>query len=292
MVIDINSESPIILIGTHRSGTSWLFNVFSQHPDLASWQEPRYVWEWGNNYKKDDVLTSENARPAVIKHIRNRFSQFVEQEQKKRLFEKTPNNCLRLPFINTIYPDAKIIHIVRDGRAVFISSSEMLKEGYYRQEILTARLWEMITETPLWGIPAYFPPMFNTLTSKLLKRPLKYWGPRPEGWQNWIKQDSINVVLAKQWAATMNKAITDSEKIQPKFYQRFYYEELMSKPQETIEQILDFIELSNGETIINEVVNTLDRKKQDRWRDLISSEILAEIRPYLEPTINTLGYSW
>ena len=58
--------SPIILIGTHRSGTTWLGQVLSRHSSLAYWVEPRYVWSWGNNYKPDDVLTKINAKPRII----------------------------------------------------------------------------------------------------------------------------------------------------------------------------------------------------------------------------------
>lgn len=292
-MINNNLESPIILIGTHRSGTSWLFNeVFSQHPDLACWKEPRYVWEWGNNYKPDDILTPKDATEKIVKHIRSRFTQFVESQGKKRLFEKTPNNCLRLPFIHYIYPQAKIIHIIRDGRAVFASSANMVEKGYYRQEVLTSRLGEMLRESPWWGIPSYFPTIANTVVSKLLKRPIKYWGPRPQGWRDWLKEDSLNVILAKQWASTMNQALDDGEKINPQFYRRFYYEDLMAEPLSVMENIVNFLELDQGEIIIDYVVKTVNPEKQDRWREALSQDVLKEIEPHVKPTLERLSYEW
>ncbi|MBK7216095.1 MAG: sulfotransferase [Candidatus Promineofilum sp.] len=34
-----------------------------------------------------------------------------------RLLEKTPENCLRLPFLQALFPDARVLFLVRDGRA-------------------------------------------------------------------------------------------------------------------------------------------------------------------------------
>ena len=289
----LNLQSPIILIGTHRSGTSWLFNqVFSQHPNLAGWNEPRYVWEWGNNYKPDDVLNAEDAKPQIVEHIRSRFAKFVQSEGKTRLFEKTPNNCLRLPFIHQVYPQAKIIHVVRDGRAVFSSSADMLENRFYRQDRLSDRLKEMIVESPLWGIPAYIPTIVGTIVAKLSKKPLKYWGPKPQGWQNWVKNDSKNVILAKQWVETTEQALTDSKLIPSEFYYRFRYEDLITNPRETMASITDFLNLEQGEILVDYVAETVNTSRKDLWRDSIDRETLQEIEPYLKPTLEKLGYQW
>lgn len=286
-------ESPIILIGTHRSGTSWLFNdVFSRHPDLACWKEPRYVWEWGNNFKLDDVLTANDARQEVIEHIRTRFAKFVKVQAKKRLFEKSPSNCLRLTFINKVYPRAKIIHVIRDGRAVFASSSQIIEKGYYRQEVLSRRLLEMIRETPTWAIPAYIPSIFEIGISKLFNRKLKYWGTRPSGWRDWLDSDSPNVVLAKQWSETINQSVDDAQIINHDFYYRFYYEDLINKPKKIMTQIIDFVELDSAGDLVTDVVKSVNPEKQDQWINLIDQATLEEIKPYIEPTLNKLGYIW
>lgn len=40
---------------------------------------------------------------------------------RRVLVEKNPRHTLRIPFLKAIFPDAKIIHIVRDGRDVTCS---------------------------------------------------------------------------------------------------------------------------------------------------------------------------
>ena len=284
--------SPVILIGTHRSGTTWLGQVLSGHPGLAYWVEPRYVWSWGNNYKPDDVLTKINATPRIINHIRQRFHKFVKDQGKKRLLEKTPSNCLRLSFIRAVYPEAKILHIIRDGRSVFNSAQEILNTGYYPQELLNRRLLEMLLETPISEVPTHVPRIAEILKSKLTGRPLKFWGPRPQGWREWIKQDPPNVILAKQWAATINQAINDGALIDSNLYYRFYYEEMMARPREIMSNIIDFAELSDADNLINYVESTVDPSRQNKWRKLLNQATLEEIRPYMESTLNQLGYEW
>lgn len=285
-------QSPIILVGTHRSGTSWLTRVFSRHSDLACWMEPRYVWSWGNNYKPNDLLSAADARPKVTQHIRQRFEKFVVDEGKVRLFEKTPSNCLRLPFIHQVLPEAKIIHVIRDGRSVFSSASDMLEAGFYRPDKLKSRFSEMLAETPVTEWPAHWPRIQETLLSKLLGKSIPFWGPRPAGWQDWIGVYPQPVILAKQWAATAMQAVEDGQNLPASQYHRFCYEDLIARPKETMLALVEFAELPASQPLIDYVVSTADPSRQRRWNEVIDSETLEQIRPHLETVLNQLGYEW
>jgi hypothetical protein len=284
--------NPIILIGTHRSGTSWLGHILSSHPTLAYWIEPRYVWSWGNNYKPDDILTAADATPIIISHIRQRFKRFVQEQGNARLFEKTPSNCLRLPFIRAVYPEAKILHIIRDGRSVFSSTSGIMRAGFYRQDLLICRMRELLSETPVWEWPASASRIAGILSSKLLRRPIKYWGPRPAGWHEWIDKDSPNVILAKQWAATIQQAISDSNQFDAEHYYRFRYEDLLIHPKEIAREVIEFIELPNAGCIVDQLASSVDISRQYQWNQSLDSLVLEEIRSYMEPVLRDLGYDW
>lgn len=286
-------QRPIILIGTHRSGTTWLAQALSKNSKLALWMEPKYVWSWGNNFKPDDRLTERDATPEIVKHIQKRFKKFVDRSGKDRLLEKTPSNCLRLPFIRTVFPEAKIIHIIRDGRSVFYSTSRLIDREYYRRDVLQRRFLEMLIETPYWAWLAYVPKIVETLACRLEGRSLSFWGPRPPGWHEWIDKYPKNVVLAKQWSATVSQAVQDGNAINDRnCYFRLYYEDLIQDPVTTMLHIVEFAELQNADNVIEYVKRTIDPERQTKWHELLSRETLQQIRPYMEGMLEQLGYSW
>jgi hypothetical protein len=278
---------PIILIGTQRSGTTWMGDVFARHPRLAYWPEPRHVWTSGNSYRPDDVLTAADARPSVTRRIRAIFDRFVEERGKDRLVEKTPSNCLRMPFIRAIYPDAKMILIVRDGRSVMRSTGAILEQGVPGNRIVSRAL-----ETPLWEWPAYIPRAASTIYRKVARKPLAFWGPRPPGWRDWVRNDPREVILAKQWAATISRAIEDGLAQPPELFFQYKYEEFMARPRENMERLLDFCQLENAGDVIEFVTATADPARQHKWKDEIDEGTLDLVRPHMEPTLNRLGYEW
>lgn len=285
-------QSPIILIGTHRSGTTWMASILAQHPSLAYWSEPKYVWSWGNNYKADDVLTLEDLSPRIDRHIKKRFQGFLETQEKDRLLEKTPSNCLRLKFIQAIFPSAKILHIIRDGRSVFKSTDAIRRSGFFRQDVLSRRLHEMLAETPVYEWPAYVPQASQILISKIRRKPLPFWGPRPPGWRNWLKHDSSSVVLAKQWVGTIERAVSDSLCIPSENYFRFYYEDLIADPEKWLSQIFEFTCLSKEKRIFELAKTTSSSYVHTNWHEILLPDLLSEVQPILEPTLRNLGYEW
>src|SRR5690606_4960518 len=127
-----------------RSGTTWLGSLLRELPGVAYWEEPRHVWVRGNASTGDDRLTSEEARPAVRRAVRRRFERYVRERGSDRLAEKTPSNCLRVPFVRAIFPDAKFLLVVRDGRSVLRSTGEIMDGGVPPKRVLKRAL-----ETPL-----------------------------------------------------------------------------------------------------------------------------------------------
>jgi hypothetical protein len=257
------------------------------HPDLAYWVEPRHVWAWGNSYRPDDVLTESDARPRVVRHIRGVFGRFVRDSGKLRLAEKTPSNCLRVRFINAVYPEAKIIIIVRDGRSVLRSTDELMQRGVPTGKVISRAL-----QTPLWEWPAYAGRTFSTIVRKATGKGLQYWGPRPPGWREWAKRDPREVVLAKQWAATISTALEHASAIPATSWLKVRYETLMHEPRRVMQEVVDFAELPSAEGILRHVEQTADPARIEKWRTQLDADLLERVRPHMEPTLVSLGYQW
>jgi len=281
----MHDARPIIIIGTQRSGTTWLSKIFESHPDIAFWDEPRNVWTWSNAKTPDDRLTAEHARPEVVEHIRAAFAARAREHHKPRFAEKTPSNCLRVPFIRAVFPDARILLVVRDGRSVIRSTGELMQSG-----VPTARIWKRAKETPLREWPAYARQAAGLIKSKLTGSKIKYWGPRPPGWNEWVEHDHPDVVLAKQWAHSLSTARNDLN-IDGNFHE-FRYDDLARDPRSTLTKVFRFADLNVDEAVITQAQESARPESIDKWRSELDDETLDRIQPHMRPLIEELGYAW
>jgi hypothetical protein len=151
-------DRPVFIIGTGRSGTTLLFNLLAFHPQLGWFSTygarlPRWPWiavlsrihdlpraerflnlRWRwlprptESYEILDAVTGSLftlrrplLRPDSTNEIRERFRRLVADYlrfQGKTRFLCKYTGLPRIDFILSIFPDAKFIHVYRDGRAV------------------------------------------------------------------------------------------------------------------------------------------------------------------------------
>src|SRR4028118_2054502 len=145
-------DMPFFIAGEMRSGTSWLRRTVSAHPDIACGHEGSF---FGRDYHREEIpvytgpVSSFTHALAVSKELevwhelpwnqwtygydedlrnltRLSIDYFLAKEVRrtgKRIVgDKSPQHTACLDEIHEIYPDARIIHIVRDGRDVAVSA--------------------------------------------------------------------------------------------------------------------------------------------------------------------------
>ena len=112
---DFDDRNLCIVLASPRSGTTILGEVLGRHPQIAHWYEPYFVWE--NRFPKfdDDVRPAALATPKVTRYIRTEFARFRAKSNRPYILEKTPHNALKIPFVKVVFPNAKWIHLYRDG---------------------------------------------------------------------------------------------------------------------------------------------------------------------------------
>ncbi len=283
----VRRDRPLMLFGSHRSGTTWMGSVFSKARDVAYWAEPRQVWVYGNWFRPDDVLTEADARPGIVRHIRRRFQRFAERRGKRVFCEKTPSNCLRIPFVRTVYPEGRYVLIVRDGRAVLRSTHEILERGGARWK----RMWEKAWEATPAEWPAYLE-KWPWLVSKLLGRTHPFWGTRPPGWRDWFHHDPPDIFFAKQWAATMRIAFEDFHQVPESQRRIIRYEDLMRATADAIRDLAEFGGVDDTAGVVDAFLKSRDDTRDDVWRSSYAPGELEKLRPIIEPTLHVLGYEW
>lgn len=271
---DRRIREPILIVGSPRSGTTMLGNLLSHHPDIAYWEEPRPIWSQGHAWRDDDRLVESDLTPGIADKIDRRFARFLEASGRSRFAEKTPSNTLRLPFIHALYPDARIVHLVRDGRAVVASMLRMLEKPPDR-----GRLIARLRETPWRDLPALAPLLFRDLiyprVSCQTQKP--WWGPRPPGWRDWLDLPAP-VLLARQWSTLVSTARIDLQDHFPAGqWIEVRYEDFLDDPQTEFERVGETIGLAFGVDFFAKVRAEVKCTRADAWKTELERESITQI---------------
>lgn len=134
----MTSRPPIFILGVPRSGTTLLRTILDGHPAIAAGPEtpwlgghqPRSLmalwgalrnepWGYCKSFGMPDAVATDAAR-AFMNILMDRYCQ---HKHKSRWAEKTPDNALYVPFLLELFPEAKFIHLTRDGLDTAMSTS-------------------------------------------------------------------------------------------------------------------------------------------------------------------------
>ncbi len=175
-------RAPIFILGAPRSGTAILADILRSHPDLAYVREPRLLWRYGND-TKSDLLEPVDARPKVIAHIRSCFAREVRAQDRRRLLEKLPSNSLRIPFMRRVFPDARVLHITRNGPDAIAA----IRRGWQEppKDLRVPRQRNRLVRHAREATPRHYPRYARALIRQLTLTALRgvtglrSWGPPP-----------------------------------------------------------------------------------------------------------------
>jgi hypothetical protein len=145
----MHAEKPIFIIAAPRSGSTLLFETLMRHKQLWSFGDEGHAWIEKYPHLRpvrggvaSNRLTSDNLNANLIEQLKlDMLHGMIDSQGQRinsdvgaiRLLEKTPKNCLRIPFIDTIYPDARYIYLYRDPK----DSISSIMEGWRHQRIVT-----------------------------------------------------------------------------------------------------------------------------------------------------------
>ncbi len=122
-------REPLFLIGCGRSGTTILGECIARHRRVAYLYEPRLLWTraypiadiWTPSAQRRGgriVLTAADATPQQSATLQRLFAFQTRLRRRPALVEKYPINNFRLSLLAAVFPDARYVHIRRDGREV------------------------------------------------------------------------------------------------------------------------------------------------------------------------------
>lgn len=289
--------SLVFMVGTGRCGSTLVQEIVSRHRDVGfvsniddRLARLRLYGRWNNRIYRSPIgnvttkggprfapseayhLISSEASPIyansshdltsadVTPWLRHRFERFfnkrIEVQQKSHFVHKY-TGWSRLGFFSEIFPEAKFVHIVRDGRAVANSWLQMPWWGGYRGP-----------ENWLWG------PLHKAYAKE---------------WQS--SNESYVTLAAIGWKVLMDSFESCREQLPQGQYLEVKYETLLAEPEETMKLICAFSGLEWSAAFQDYVASRrLDLSRQDAYRKQLSNIQLQELEISLHAYLKKYGY--
>ncbi len=246
---------PVFLTGCGRSGTTILGKAISQHEAVTYLREPRDIWEsW---YPATDVWSPlagkrggklyfdrSDAVPGPSRRLRGDFCFRTDLTGRPQLVSKLPENNFRLEFIRAVFPDALILHIIRNGAEVADSIKSIAPKW----------AWYGANDHKWKALAAY-------------ARTRDAWKDLPELCATDFERGLLEWRLSVETAVEQLDAFPQSACLQVR------YEDLLVRPVEVLEQIERFIGLEPSDS-----VNRFAREKISRRSPAISPESLNAVQ--------------
>jgi hypothetical protein len=279
----------IVVVGAGRSGTTMLREVLGEHPMVASCDfELNYLWRYGHATLTHDFLTpDEHLTPRIARRIRMGLERQRRRKDRPRLLDKTVANVVRLGYVHAVLPDARIVHIIRDGRAVVASAMKRWRAPvaprYYAAKTATVP-WR---DVPTYGVRF----VARALQARLRGRDYRQsWGPRFVGIDEAVRRHSLARVCAMQWRHSVEAALGQRAALAPDQYLEVRYETLMADPVTAVSRIMKFLELPPSAAIDEWVRAHIETHRPPDWRSELDEDALREVVDEITSLLDRLGY--
>jgi hypothetical protein len=155
------------IVGSPRSGTTLLRAMFDSHSELAIPPESYFIVSlyrqlgdrqpldrdafltelepherfrlWGVTGDEVAAAFDRDSPVTFADAIRSVYQLYAQRHGKSRYGDKTPQYSINVPLLAELFPEARFIHIIRDGRDVTLSLVDVrMGQGHVRQAAL---LW-------------------------------------------------------------------------------------------------------------------------------------------------------
>lgn len=245
-----------------------VFSVFGhkkQHNSTIPWNrylpKPYESYAFWNYYARksfaEDYLAGVKAEEAEAARVRNAVKKTVKYQGRRRFTTKLTGPG-RIEYLNSIFPDAIFVHVIRDGRAVVDS-------------LLRVPFWKDNGgyDHPFWknGFPDYY-------------------------FQEWERSGKQKAVLAAlQWRNIIECSRKEATKLGQGRYHEIYYEDWVKDPVASVTKLLNYCELGASARVNRYVSKIQCLKNMNRYTySTMSNEELLTVSQATQPLLGELGY--
>lgn len=224
-------------LGYQTANRASLYSALADCKDLDSWFRRNGGWS-------DNKEVDRHVRALVRLTLDHLFEEARQKSGKSIVGDKTPSHIQYLEEIHEFYPDAKIIHIIRDGRDQAVSS--------------IFHWWRQAKDRG-----GFFP-----LSPEHTARRDAYYEDRDAFGPD--KQSIFDEVslkgLAENWRDTVTGAAQNGPRLFADRYFEVKYEELLINPEEIFARIIEFLDADSDPETVRQIVqeNSFESRSGNR----------------------------
>lgn len=140
----VNTENMIWILGSPRTGSTWLSRILGQLKKHLVWNEPFFGVLLGlrdnmansGRLNNKDFLLADPYKDVWLRSMRRLFldvceAKFPGIKPNHYLVVKEPNGSFSAPLIMEAFPESKLIFLTRDGRDVVASLLDAAGSSWY-----------------------------------------------------------------------------------------------------------------------------------------------------------------
>ena len=290
----------LFVLGCQRSGTTLLQHILDSHPSTAIMQESGWFGTWYERKigMSPDGIVTPDIIPNLLRTSKNidlgmgaaellallttgspvRYEDFISAifdrfgaaRKKPLVGSKNPDYLRHLSTLHQLWPQAKFVHIIRDGRDVCLCASARWKQNGFQ------------------GFPF-----------------LLYESP-DKVFDHWKEDPVITTALWWEWNVSLGRDF--GQALGPKVYYEMRYEDLVARPRQECIALSEFLEIPFDEAMLQHQKNFQPRKGPGgtilharvglpitpglrNWRTEMSADELARFEAAAGTFLDELSYS-
>ncbi len=266
-----------------------LRNLLTSIDGFGTWpcDEINYIWRHGNVRYPSDEIPVENATPRVKSYIRHKFDLIAKAQGADIVVEKTCANSLRVPFVDSVVPEARYLYIYRDG--IDTTGSAKLR---WTAKLDIPYILEKVRFVPPGDLPYYAVRYLWARLFRLCSRDkrLAFWGPALDNMQDLLQRQTLDEVCALQWQRCVDSAEAAFSAMAANKVLRVCYEDFVREPKSQFRRVLSFVGRDISDAEIAEVVSGVSSKSLGKGRKALGEVKIKDLELLIGESLKRYGY--
>ena len=281
---------PIFIVGAPRSGKKMTSELVGRAAGVFSFPyEINCLWRTGHRRHPYDTLSPAMLSLRTRQRIRDAFDRIAMSSGCDRIVDRTDHNILQFEYVQTLFPDCRIIHVVRDPRGSVASAIKRRRTALQWSYFIKKSRYVPPSDLLYYGI-RYALDIAQARCGK--DRYRKLWGIRTPITEQYASHHSLAVKCAIQWSESIRHGLKSGRELSSENYLMVRYEDLINRPLVECRKIMEFTNLPWESAIVHWIEENMFRGSLALWKQDLSEEQLSEIHPLVVELMTELGYSW